>query len=65
MFGGASLAATYRESERLLLAVQAVPLKAAGPLHLVLAIAGDAASIVTFDRQLADAARSVGLAAFP
>jgi len=34
-------------------------------LHLALAIAGDAASIVTFEHRLADAARSVGLAAFP
>lgn len=57
--------ATHREAERLLLAVQAVPLRAADALHLALAIAGDAASILTFDRRLAEAARSVGLAAFP
>ena len=65
MFGGELLGATHREAERLLLVVQTVPLRAADALHLALAIAGDAASIVTFDRRLADAARSVGLAAFP
>ncbi len=59
------LAATHGEPKRLLLAMQAVPLRAADALHVALAIAGDAASIVTFDRRLADAARSVGLAAFP
>jgi predicted nucleic acid-binding protein len=57
--------ATHREAERLLLAIQAIPLRAADALHVALAIAGDAASIVTFDRRLADAARSVGLTAFP
>jgi predicted nucleic acid-binding protein len=65
MFGGALLAATHREAERLLPAVQAVPLRAADAFHLALAFEGDAPSIVTFDRRLADAARSVGLAAFP
>ena len=57
--------ATHRDAERLLLAEQAVPLRAADALHLALAISGDAASIMTFDRRLAEAARSVGLAAFP
>ena len=57
--------ATHREAERLLLAVQAVALRAADALHLALAIAGDAASVMTFDRRLAEAAKSVGIATFP
>ncbi len=59
------LPATHREAERLLLAVDSVPLRAADALHLALAVSADAACVLTYDRRLADAARSVGLCAFP
>ena len=55
------IATTHREAERLLLSVDAVPLRAADALHLALAIAGDAACLLTFDRRLALAAQAVGL----
>jgi predicted nucleic acid-binding protein len=57
--------ATHREAERLLLAAESAPLRAADALHLALAISGEAASVLTYDRRMADAARSVGLAVFP
>ncbi len=57
--------ATHREAERLLLSVEALPLRAADALHLALAISGDAASLLTYDRRLADAGRSIGLNVFP
>ena len=56
---------THREAERLLLAAESVALRAADALHLALAISGDAASVLTYDRRLADAARTVGLTVFP
>jgi len=59
------LPATHRDAERLLLSVESVPLRAADALHLALAVSGDAASLLTFDRRLADAARSIGLTVFP
>ena len=59
------LPATHREAERLLLSAGSVPLRAADALHLALAVSGDAASVLTYDRRLADAARSVGLTVFP
>lgn len=59
------LPATHREAERLLMAVESVALRAADALHLALAVSGDAASVLTYDRRLADAARSIGMAAFP
>ena len=57
--------ATHREAERLLLSLDAVALRAADALHLALAIAGEAASILTFDRRLSDAAGAIGLGAYP
>jgi predicted nucleic acid-binding protein len=59
------LAATHRDAERLLLSAESVPLRAADALHLALAISADAASMLTYDRRLADAARSIGLTVFP
>jgi len=59
------LAATHRDAERLLLSAESVPLRAADALHLALAISGDAASLLTYDRRLAEAARSIGLIVFP
>jgi predicted nucleic acid-binding protein len=58
-------AATHRDAERLLLSAEAVPLRAADALHLALAVSGEAASVLTYDRRLSDAARSIGLAVFP
>jgi predicted nucleic acid-binding protein len=55
------ISTTHREAEMLLLSVEAVPLRAADALHLALAVAGDAASLLTFDRRLSDAAKAVGL----
>ncbi len=57
--------AAHREAERLLLSVEAVALRAADALHLALAVEAEAASIVSFDRRLSDAARVIGLAAYP
>jgi len=57
--------AVHREAERLLLSIDAVPLRASDALHLALAISGDAASLLTYDRHLASAASSIGLGVFP
>jgi predicted nucleic acid-binding protein len=59
------LPATHRDAERLLLSAESVPLRAADALHLALAMSGDAASLLTYDGRLADAARSIGLTVFP
>ena len=59
------LSATHREAERLLLSVEAVPLRAADALHLALAVSGDAASLLTYDQRLASAGRAIGLNVFP
>ncbi len=59
------LSSTHREAERLLLSVESVPLRAADALHLALALSGEAASVLTYDRRLADAAGSIGLTVFP
>ena len=56
---------THREAERLLLSMQSVPLRAGDALHLALALAAGARTMVTFDKRLAEAARRVGLASFP
>lgn len=55
----------HREAERLLVSIERVPLRAADALHLALALSGAAASVLTFDRRLVDAARAVGLNIFP
>lgn len=55
----------HREAERLLVSIERVPLRAADALHLALALSGAAASVLTFDRRLANAARALGLNIFP
>ena len=55
----------HREAERLLLALEAIPLRAADALHVALALAAGAASVVTFDGRLAAAARALGLRSYP
>ena len=49
------------EAERMLLAQEAVPLRAADALHVALASTTHMAVVVTYDPRLAEAARSVGL----
>jgi len=56
---------THREAEKLLLSLGAVPLRSADALHLALAMADDAACVVTYDARLSDAARAVGLQVHP
>lgn len=56
---------THREAERLLLSLGGVPLRAADALHLALAIAAGAASVLTFDGRLLRAAQTIGLSVFP
>lgn len=56
---------THREAERMLLSTEAGPLRAADALHLALAVSGDASSLVTYDRRMADVGRSIGLNVFP
>lgn len=53
--------AIHREAERLLFSLAAVPLRAADALHLALAISAEAATLLTYDRRLAEAALAVGL----
>lgn len=55
----------HREAERLLVSIERVPLRATDALHLALALSGAAASVLTFDRRLAGAARALGLNVFP
>lgn len=57
--------AVHREAERLLRSIEKVALRAADALHLALALSGEAGTVLTFDRRLADAARASGLAAYP
>ena len=52
----------HLEAERLLLAADAVALRAADALHIALASLSDMATVVTYDPRLAGAARSTGLA---
>jgi predicted nucleic acid-binding protein len=59
------ISATHREAERMLLSVEGVALRAADALHLALAVSGDAASVLTYDRRLASAAGAIGLNVFP
>ncbi|MGH8246485.1 MAG: type II toxin-antitoxin system VapC family toxin [Gammaproteobacteria bacterium] len=54
----------HRDAEGILLRVREVPLRAADALHLALAAAAGAKSVITFDRRLAEGARRVGLSAF-
>lgn len=59
------VAEVHREAERILLTLEIVTLRAADALHLALAIAAGSKSIVTYDQRLAEAARRVGLIAWP
>ncbi len=53
-------AAVFREAERILMAVDAVALRAADAIHLALALSADARSILTYDERMAEAATSLG-----
>jgi predicted nucleic acid-binding protein len=55
---------THREAERLLLSSR-VPLRTLDALHLAQAIQSGSRSVVTFDRQMAMAAASLGMTAVP
>lgn len=55
----------HREAERLLLAVDDIPLRAADALHLALASLSGAAAIVTYDQRLGEAAIRIGLNCLP
>lgn len=56
---------THREAERMLLSIEARSLRAADALHLALAVSADASTLLTYDRRMADAGRSIGLNVFP
>ena len=51
----------HRAAERLLLAVDRVPLRAADALHIALALASGCPTLLTFDTRLADATAAAGL----
>jgi predicted nucleic acid-binding protein len=53
--------AIHREAERLLLALESIPLRASDALHLALAATAGAGTVLTFDAKLTAAARQVGL----
>ena len=53
--------AIHREAERMLLSTGTVPLRTLDALHIAMAVAGEAKSILTFDRGLAEAAALHGL----
>ena len=57
--------AIHREAERLLLSIEGVPLRPADALNLALATGAEAASVITFDQRLHDAAARIGLAVLP
>ena len=59
------IAEVHREAERILLSLETVALRAADALHLALAVAAGARSIVTYDRRLAEAARRMGFESWP
>lgn len=59
------LTATHREAERLMLASGVAALRAADALHLALALGAGAGTMLTYDRVIARAASSQGLAVFP
>ncbi|MFN7940095.1 MAG: type II toxin-antitoxin system VapC family toxin [Thermoanaerobaculia bacterium] len=59
------LSSTHREAERLLLASDRAPLRAADALHLALALGAGAGTVLTYDRVLARAARAQSLAVWP
>ena len=53
-------AGVHREAERLLFSTNAVPLRTLDALHLALAFSGSATHVLTFDRQMRDAAAHAG-----
>ena len=55
----------HRQAERLLMSIDTIALRAADALHLALALASKAASIVTFDRRMAEAATRLALSPLP
>ncbi len=59
--GGELTPPVHRRAERLLLGAQAVPLRALDALHVALALEAGAATIVTYDPRLREAAASQGL----
>ena len=56
---------THREAEKLLLSIEAVRLRSADALHLALAMADKAGTVVTYDGRLGKAALAVGLQVHP
>ena len=56
-------APVFREAERMMLS--GLPLRTKDSLHLAIAVLSEAETIATFDRQLASAARTVGLEVIP
>lgn len=56
---------THRAAERFLLTVESALLRAADALHLALAVAGEAACVLTYDKRMREAARAIGLNVFP
>jgi hypothetical protein len=59
--GGELTPPVHRRAERLLLSAQTVPLRALDALHVALALEAGAATVVTYDPRLRDAAASQGL----
>jgi len=59
------IAEVHREAERILLTMEAAPLRAADALHLALAVAAGARVIVTYDQRLGEAARRMGFSTWP
>jgi uncharacterized protein len=59
------LASIHRDAERLLLASERLPLRAADALHLALALGAGAGTLLTYDRVVERAAAAQGLAVFP
>jgi predicted nucleic acid-binding protein len=55
----------HREAERLMLAIDNIPLRAEDALHLALASLSGASAIVTYDVRLAEAAIRIGLDSLP
>lgn len=59
------LASSHRDAERLLLASEATPLRAADAVHLALALGAGAGTMLTFDRTMTRAALAQSLAVWP
>lgn len=57
--------AVHREAERILVTSGNVPLRAADALHLALALASQAATLITFDLRMAAGAEQIGLGVQP